>query len=91
MNDFQAPVNAQNAVAQKITDFLASSNLAPAQQDLISAANEAVKNVVAAVSAKERDAAQASFQCWVNALDVRITLVPTFFRRMQTDTIDLQR
>lgn len=70
MNDFVAPVTAQNAVAQQITDFLTSSNLAPSQQALIAAANEAIKNVVATVSAKERDAAQASFKCWLDALNV---------------------
>lgn len=84
INDFQLPAQTINEATANITAYLDSVTLYPGAEAIISQTQGAIQNVQLAQAATERDAAQASFKCLINAIQV-ISTVPLSERYLQCD------
>lgn len=70
MNQFVIPATKANSAAQQITDYLNSVTLVPSVEYLIGNASASIQNVIDATAAKDRDATEAAFKCWITAITV---------------------
>jgi len=70
INQFQIPADKANQAYNEIMAYLDSVELVPAEEYLIGNASESIRNVLLATAAKERDASESAFACWIKSLQV---------------------
>lgn len=66
-------------------DYLNSVELVPSEEYLIGNASEAIHNAILATAAKDRDASESAFECWIKSIQM-ISTEPLAKRQLECDT-----
>jgi len=85
VNQFVVPANAANDAYDSVMEYLDSVELVPAEEYLIGNASESIRNVLLSVAAKDRDASESAFDCWIKAIQM-ISSQSLAERQLQCDT-----
>ena len=72
-NVFLAPAAAVDKVVADVNKYLDSVQLVPATEQLIAAATASINSVVKTVSALDQDATNKAFDCFLQAIQVRVS------------------